>query len=179
MKKVNFILLLWLSFSATLLAQNPHSQSFDQIFEEMQRSMQRGIPNQKIDTIQIKPGQKQYFQMSPDSSSYFYFKVDTSFNGGSSMQQFFQFGNPFGDDQMGGGFGNFNDMFRQMEEMQRQLFGLPADPRSQPSPNTESTPDDGLLPEERIRQREEDEKLGKKPTTPAKTTKPKIKTTRI
>ena len=86
------------------------------------------------------------------------------------MQQFFQFGSPFGDDQMGGGFGNFNDMFRQMEEMQRQLFGLPADPRSHQNPNTESTPDDGLLPEERIRQREEDEKLGKKPTTPAKTT---------
>jgi hypothetical protein len=36
-----------------------------------------------------------------------------------------------------------------------------------------------LLPEERIRQREEDEKLGKKPAAPAKTTKPKIKTTRI
>jgi hypothetical protein len=176
MKKTSFILLLWLSFAATLVAQNPHGKSFDQIFDEMERNMQRGIPNQKIDTIQIKPGQKQYFQMSPDSSSYFYFKVDTSFNGGSSMQQFFQFGNPFGNDQMDGGFGNFNDIFRQMEEMQRQLFGLPSNPQA---PNADHTPDDGLLPEERIRQREEDEKLGIKPTTPAKTTKPKIKTTRI
>lgn len=176
MKKTNFILILWLSFSATLVAQHPHGKSFDQIFEEMERSMQRGIPKQKTDTIQMKPGQKQYFQMSPDSSSYFYFKVDTSFNGGSSMQQFFQFGSPFGNDQMDSGFGNFNDMFRQIEEMQRQLFGLPSNPHA---PNADQTPDDGLLPEERIRQREEDEKLGKKPTTPAKTTKPKIKTTRI
>ena len=178
MKKTSF-LLFFLSFSAMLVAQNPHSKSFDQIFEEMQRSMQRGIPNQKTDTIQIKPGQNQYFQMSPDSSSYFYFKVDTSFNGGSSMQQFFQFGSPFGNDQMGGGFGDFNDMFRQMEEMQRQLFGLPAQPRSHQTPDTDNMLDDGLLPEERIRQREEDEKSGKKPAHPAEATKPKIKTTRI
>ncbi len=168
-----------LFLSVTALAQQP--KSFNDLFEEMERSMQRGMPQQRVDTIRLKPGQNQYFQISPDSSSYFYFKVDTTLNG-TSMQQFFRFGDsldPFGgsDPFGGGGFGNFNDIFRQMEEMQRQFFGFP------PSPSLPAKPqeDDGLLPEERIRQREEQATpgTGDKPAVPAKSAKPKIKTSRI
>ena len=170
-----------LLIAATAMAQKPQQKSFPDIFQDMERQMQRGIP-QQMDTIRLKPGQNEYFQYGPDSSSYFYFKVDTTF-GGHSMQQFFKLGDSFGDpfggsgmDPFGGsGFGNFEDMFRQMEEMQRQLLGLP--------PVTPAVPqeDDGLLPEERIRQREENPtgdapKPHPKPATPVK---PKIKTTRI
>ncbi len=165
------------------------------MFQDWDRQMQRGIPEQKGDTIHLKPGQQGYFQFSPDSSSYFYFKIDTSM--GNSLQQFFRFGDSFGapgdvppapfgndpffSDPFGGGMGNFNDIFKQMEEMQRHLFGIPpASAQQQPDE------DDGLLPEERIRMKEAEQQpalpsTGENPhAVPAKPkAKPKIKTTRI
>lgn len=183
MKSTILLCTTLLFLSVTALAQQP--KSFNDLFEEMERSMQRGIPQQRMDTIRLKPGQNQYFQISPDSSSYFYFKMDTTLNG-TSMQQFFRFGDslndPFGgsDPFGGGGFGNFNDIFRQMEEMQRQFFGFP------PSTTPPAAPqeDDGLLPEERIRLKEEQAMPGTgdkpaAPAPPAKPAKPKIKTSRI
>ncbi len=187
---------------AAVCAQNPSTpKSFGEIFQDWDRQMQRGLPQQpQGDTIRLKPGQQEYFQYGPDSSSYFYFKIDTSM--GNTMRQFFRFGDsfgapgttpssPFGNDPFsndpffadpfgGGGMGNFNDIFKQMEEMQRQLWGMPPATAQQPDE------DDGLLPEERIRLKEAEQQptlpnAGDNPhAVPAKPkAKPKIKTTRI
>ena len=172
MKKTRTVLFCLALLPLAAVAQSNNGQSLDQIFDQMNRQMQKGIPGG--DTIRLSPGKKEFYQISPDSSSYFYFKVDTSFSGGA-MPDFFHF-DPFGgsgQDSMGG-FGGFDRMFKQMEELQRQMWGIPPSGITQ-----EPEPDDGLLPEERIRLREEQEKTGVAPAAPKQPAKPKIKTTRI
>ena len=164
MKKVLFLLVFT---PIVAFAQEMPGTSFDQMFEQMRQQMLRGMPG--ADTIALAPGQ-QHFRMSPDSSSYFYFQIDTTFSGSSS--DFFQI-NPFGSSDPFGDLLNPGDMFRQMEEMQRLLWG------QAPSAEPEE-PNDGLLPEERLRLQESEMPPATAPlATPAKPAKPKIKTTRI
>ena len=177
MKKLRFVWICLAFLPLAVTAQNNSGQSLDQIFDQMHRQMLKGMPpGTKTDTIKLSPGQNQFFQMSPDSSSYFYFKVDTSFSGGA-MPDFFRF-DPFGSGPGGdslGDFWGFDRMFKQMEEMQRQLWGgTPGQPQ-------EPEPSDGLLPEERIRLREQQQAnpSAADPAQPKPQAKPKIKTSRI
>lgn len=176
MKKLRFVLICLAFLPLAAIAQTNGGQSLDQIFDQMHRQMLQGIPpGTKTDTIKLSPGQNQFFQMSPDSSSYFYFKVDTSFSGGA-MPDFFRF-DPFGSSPGGdslGDFWGFDRMFKQMEEMQRQLWGQGGITTPEPEPN------DGLLPEERIRLREQQANPSAfDPAQPKQPAKPKIKTSRI
>lgn len=161
-------------------------RDFDQMFEQMRRQMLGSPGGMPADSLWTqRGGQRQFFQMSPDSSSYFYFHVDTSF-GGNGSSQFFNF--RFGGPQNGtSGSPEIERMFQQMEEMQRQLWG--GSPRLQPRGAEPEESEDGLLPEERIRQQEEHSKAQSgsnnpagTPTTPpapALAPKPKIRTTRV
>lgn len=176
MKNLRFVLICLAFLPLAAIAQN-NGQSLDQIFDQMHQQMLKGLPpGAKTDTIKLSPGQNQFFQISPDSSSYFYFKVDTSFSGGA-MPDFFRM-DPFGS-QGGdalGDFWGFDRMFKQMEEMQRQLWGQGDMSTPEPEPN------DGLLPEERIRLREEQQQTNPPaadPAQPKQPAKPKIKTSRI
>jgi hypothetical protein len=194
------LILMFAAFGATFAQDQGVPKSLNEVFKSWDLQMQRGIPQQQGDTVRLKPGQNEYFHYSPDSSSYFYMKIDTSM--GNNMRQFFRFGdglgdqpngtapldsdpffsNPFFSDPFGnggGGMGGFEDIFKQMEEMQRQFFGLP--PAATPTQLEQEN--DGLLPEERLRLEEEqkkaqpDKKIAPHPA-PAKP-KSKIKTTRI
>jgi hypothetical protein len=173
MKQKQIVIFCLALLPLAVVAQNNNGQSLDQIFNQMQREMQKGIPG-KADTIRLSPGKNEFYRISPDSSSYFYFKMDTSFSQ-SVMPRFFHF-DPFGDSGQDpkGSLGGFDQLFKQMEDLQRQMFGMPPSGITQ-----EPEPNDGLLPEERIRLREEQEKSGVAPAAPKPPAKPKIKTTRI
>lgn len=169
MKQFSIVLILWVTGINGLAAQDPAQPlSFDDLFGQFRRGMTFDT------TITLSPGSRQFFHIGPDSSSYFYFRSDTSFSGGA-MPDFFGMDlfdsiSPFGEKD---GNDPFDQMFRQMEEMQRRLWGTP--PGRVPSaPETEQGEEDGLLPEERIRQREQHPA-----PPPAKPQKEKIKTIRI
>lgn len=177
MKHTIVTLFLCTLAAMTVMAQkSTPAPSFGDLFDQMHRQMLRGM---QIDTtITLSPGKQEFFQMGPDSSSYFYFKIDTSFSGGQAMPDIFGT-SPFGQnfDPFGGsdGFGDFDRMFQQMEEMQRRMWGAP--PSNVPQQEPEIS-EDGLLPEERIRQREEGAPNQPAPK-PAAPVKPKVKTIRI
>jgi len=176
MKNARYVLFCLALLPLAVGAQTNRGQSLDQIFDQMHREMLKGMPGGKVDTIRLSPGTSQFFQMSPDSSSYFYFKVDTSFGGGAMPDLFRMdpFGSKNGNDSLGD-FWGFDQMFKQMEDMQRQFFGMPPGTPAMPE-----EPNDGLLPEERLRLKEEQAQPGAAaPTPPAAPAKPKIKTTRI
>ena len=156
-------------------AQNsdPMFDQMQQMIQRLQEQMRRGMP---VDTS-FQGGHLQY---SPDSSSYFYYHIDTSFNGiGGS--QFFQFGDP--------GPGGMPDMNSLMQQFFNMPFGqqfdqpgqgdFPADDGGQQGSN-----EDELLPEERLRLQEEhpdqkqpghEKKAEPRPEKSAKSTVKKIR----
>jgi hypothetical protein len=178
----SFLILLALSLSATAQNNDPF-RDLNQAFEQMRQQMLRGLPDMQPDTQQHKGGSSDFFQFSPDSSTYFYYKIDTSFGGGSGSTHFFQF-SPFGgqsNPQSNSTMPSIEDMMRQMEAMQRQFF---SDPWGSPRSMEPTEPEDGLLPEERLRLEEEQRKNPSNGNTPQLNApvakpKPKIKTTRI
>lgn len=117
------------------------------------------------------------FYYSPDSSSSFFYHIDTSFNG-IGESHFFQF-SPFGNLQPGS-TPDMDSLFEQFFNRpnpfdQRQGYGdFPAD-------DGNKTPgDDNLLPEERLRLQEENPDAKTKPAPPAeKPAKSTVKTIRI
>lgn len=164
-------LFLGILLPAGLQAQtnDPSFDRFEQLMRRMEEQMRRGMP---FDTT-FDSG---HLQISPDSNSFFYFHVDTSFNGmGNGFFDFSPFG---GSDQMG-----FPDMGRLFDQFfngmdpfspRRNYGDLPADDGLQPDGA------DGLLPEERLRQQEENSKQHGKPAPkPDKATKSTVKTIRI
>ena len=173
-KKTLPALLLALPFLACTQTQpaDPMADQFDQLFRRMQEQMRRGMD---FDTT-LQGGE---WHVSPDSTSYFYFHVDTSFNGlgGADFFQFSPFGSPGRD-----GFFDMDSIFEQFFNRMERLTprqgqsDFPAD-----DGNTKPSEDE-LLPEERLRLQEEQ----KAPqTTPApekpkqKTEQSKVKTIRI
>lgn len=166
-------LLLALPFLACTQSKqvDPMTDRFEQLLSRMQEQMRRGMP---FDTT-FSNGQLQF---SPDSSSYFYFHVDTSFGdfGGSDFFQFPPLGAP--------GQSGFPDMDRLFE----QFFNRMSPFNAPPGYHQDAPADDGdaghaeddLLPEERLRIQEEQRKQGANPAPqPVKPEKPKVKTIRI
>ncbi len=149
---------LLLSVNCAAQTQDPAFERLDQMMQRMQEQMRRSM---QFDSS-FGRGQ---MQISPDSNSFFYFHVDTSFNGTGS--EFFDF-SPFGSPDMQDFFG--------MDPLFKQFFGPQHGPGEFPSDDGQSLEEDGLLPEERLRLQEEKEKNGEK-TAPA--AKPKVKTIRI
>jgi hypothetical protein len=110
-------------------SQTPKNDPFDDMLNRMNQQMERGIPQPDGDSLKPdKDGAYHYF--SPDSSTHYYFRIDTS---GNSMSRSFRFqfgpgGMGFSEEpqqpNMGGDpFQHMEEMMRQMEEMQRQFFG--------------------------------------------------------
>jgi len=173
-KKTLTALLLALPFLACTQTQptDPMSGRFEQLLRRMDEQMRRGMP---FDTT-FGGGQ---LQISPDSSSYFYFHVDTSF-GNFDGSDFFQF-SPFGTPGPGG--------FFDMDSLFEQFFnGMdPLTPRRGQDYNDFPADDgdaehaeDELLPEERLRlQQEQPEKSADPAPQPVKPEKSKVKTIRI
>jgi len=140
---------------------DPVFDRFEQLMRRMDEQMRRGMP---FDST-FEGGQLQF---SPDSNSYFYYRIDTSFNGmGNEFFDFSPFGNPGQD-----GFMDFDRLLDQF------FNGVPPqdlrrDPNDFPSDDGQAPDNDGLLPEERLRRQEGNEKPAAKPE------KPKVKTIRI
>lgn len=166
-----FALVLLLPTLGAAQINDPVFEQMEQMMRRFQEQMRRGMA---FDTS-FQGGQLQY---SPDSSSYFYYHIDTSFNGiGGS--HFFQF-SPFGESLEGG--------FPDMDSLFQQFFGRMAPPGRQqdygsdfPADDGQQEPaDDGLLPEERLRRQEEHPDAPKAaPAKPEKPAKSSVKTIRI
>jgi len=167
MIKQLLIVFVFIGVSQMLWAQQ---SPFGQTFDQMHRMMLKGMFGDT--TIALRPGESQRFQMGPDSSSFFYFRMDTTFQGGS-MSDFFKM-DPFNDrleDSTTDDFWGFGRIMREMQEMQRQMLGIP--PQVAPDSGEEE-----VLPEERIRQREEGAGKPTSPPVPAPRSS-KLKTIRI
>lgn len=149
---------------------DPMFDRLEQMMLRMQEQMQQGMA---FDTT-FEGGRMQF---SPDSSSFFYFRMDTSFNNLGS--DFFNLDiSPLQDrgqldmfnlDQLMERFFNGADPF-----MPRQDYGdMPAD-----DGQNNGTGED-LLPEERLRLQEEQGQTGKTPQPEKKPARSKVKTIRI
>lgn len=166
-------LLFFLVFMELSFVSAAQQSPFGQTFEQMHRMMLKGMFGDT--TIALRPGESHRFQMGPDSSSFFYYRMDTTFQGGA-MHDFFKM-DPFSNQLQEGDtddFWGFGRMMREMQEMQRQMLGL--SPQQAPDSGEEE-----ILPEERIRKREEGSEKPAKPSTPSTPTPAptKIKTIRI
>lgn len=121
------------------------------------RKEQHSLRELLKDTSKLGNG---FLRVLPDSSGFFYFRVDTSLGGlRSEMRQFFRFG-PMEEDFL------FPPEFRAFDQMFERFFrGMPRQPGLQPWPDFPA--DDGgsnslddLFPEERLRMREAPEESG-------------------
>jgi len=155
---------LLLPMLASAQTEMPLLDRLDQWMREMDGQMRRAMP---LDSL-FSGGR---LQISPDSNSFFYFRVDTSFDGTSKgLFDLSPFGHFDRDDFFGGGFPDLESLFDRFfdtspaERRPRQHPDFPADDGSLP-------PTDDLLPEERLREQEE--------RTPAPKKEPKTKTIRI
>ncbi len=156
-KKIIVALLAGVCLPTLISAQTGDSplDRFEQLKRRMDEQMRRIMP--PADSTFSKGGQ---LHVSPDSSSFFYFHVDTTLDGSSS--QFFDFRSfglpqgegPSGLDQM------FERFFRGMDPFDNRLENRGD---SGPRDDGNAPPaDDELLPEERLRQKE-----GQSPAAPA------------
>ncbi len=156
---------------ALVAAQSEQSplDRFEQLKRRMDEQMRRIMP--PADSTVNKGGQ---LHVSPDSSSFFYFHADTTFDGsGSQFFDFRSFGLPEGSgpsglDQI------FERFFQGMDPFDRLNNRGETGPRDD---GNAPPADDDLLPEERLRQQE-----GQAPP-PGSAPKPKdsskVKTIRI
>lgn len=129
-------------------------------FRDMQDIMDRMQRWQQ----QLQDGQwGQRFGSPNGDSTFFYFRIDTTFSSDGGLR-----GSPFGDEGFGGSFFfDGNSLFQRFFEGApfEGFFDFPQMPHGRPeSPETE----DGLLPEERLRQQERPVK----PSTPKKSPPP-------
>jgi len=142
---------------------------FEQLKRRMDDQMRRIMP--PADSTFNKGGQ---LHVSPDSSSFFYFHVDTTLDGSSShFFDFRSFGFPEGDspsdlNQL------FERFFQGMDPFDNRLENREG---STPRDDGHAPPsDDELLPEERLRQQEGQTPA---PTAPRPKESSKVKTIRI
>jgi hypothetical protein len=166
-KKTQLSLLFGLLLPLFSVAQTeePLFDRLDQWMRRMDDQMRRAMP---FDSL-FNGGR---LQVSPDSNTFFYFRIDTSFGG--NQREFFDF-SPFEnfnyEEFFGNKFPGFDNLF---DNLFSNPFSRP-NPRDRPDfpadDGNQSPDDDNLLPEERLRQQEE--------KTPAKKPEPKVKTIRI
>jgi hypothetical protein len=173
---VTLLALFAFIFCQKTAAQTQPSSPLEELQQrmlEMQRQMMEQFKNSPFNDLRFDV---------PQWDTTFFFRFDTAFEGGN-ISQFFRFP-PFGDDSTNQdgflGFDRFFDQFfdldGQFEQPDSGIQDFPADDGA--APPTE----DGLLPEERLRQQEEDKKSEKKqpeaqPAAPKPD--PKVKTIRI
>lgn len=138
-------------------------------FEKMQREMMEA---QKQMMKEIEKGfSMRNFNFEGDSTGFF-FHFDTTFSGGGHASDFFRL-SPFGSDSTSE-FGQIDDFFRQFFNMAEGFGRNGQSPEGSEYLDENGTED--LLPEEKLRLKEEAEK-GEKPA--AEKPKPTRKTTRI
>ncbi|MFN8301562.1 MAG: hypothetical protein U0U46_03650 [Saprospiraceae bacterium] len=175
MKKTTLLLIAL--FSASLaFAQQP--DPFGDALRRMDSQMRRGLP-----PADSSSGNTFYFSFPQQTDSTYFFRFDTTFSNGSGSfffqfspmpgqgsEQFSPMTDPFGLQQMMQQFFNFGMGF----DDPFMLQGMP------PADDGNRQSEDGLLPEERLRQ------SAPPPATPGKGAQPKpkskseeIKTTRI
>jgi hypothetical protein len=135
---------------------------------EMQRQMMEQLRNSPFDDPNFAV---------PQWDTTFQFRFDTTFEGGG-MSQFFRF-SPFGiDTTMRKDFLDFNKFFDGFFNLDGRYFQPDSDVQDFPQDDgLAPRNDDGLLPEERLRQEEEKEKTQEKQPTPKPD--PKVKVIRI
>lgn len=185
------IVLFVIFTSVGLMPVNSYAQNDP--FVEMQRRMAE-MQRRMMQSLQNNPfwGEMPGAQ-GRDSSDFFFrfdtsfsfkggrpFRIDTTLSDGSTLRLFF--GGDSTAQQFFRGFGHF---FGDMMDME-QDFGWQEGEKASPKDDGNHPPDDGLLPEERIRRKEqkqpEPSDPGNKPAKPAKPENAKkstIKTTRI
>jgi len=185
-----FFLLAFLAIPGVSHAQTDHFEEMQRQMMEMQRQMMKNLQNNPFfgDMLDMDKTGK-------DSSAFFFrmdtscrsrsFRLDTTFSNGSALKFFFG-----GDSTTQQFFQGFGHLFGDMMDM-GEGFGSEEDDQNNPPKDDGHRPsDDGLLPEERIRHREEQQQTGEtilgsgsgeKPKTGENPTvkKSKIKTTRI
>lgn len=140
-------------------------------FEEMGRQMNEAFERMRqLQERMMQQGFGNAFTMPDGDSSFFYFHIDTTFSGDGD----FHF-SPFGNDGMGGSFffGDPGDIFRDF--FNGSPFEQPFTRPSEPADDGNTPPDDGLLPEERLRNRENAPKQESQPKkTPSKKPDPNV-----
>lgn len=181
-KTVISALILFFAICHSAAAQNKQQQPFFEDFERQMLEMQQRL----MDQFRNSPFNDRGFA-NPQRDTTFQFRFDTTFEGGS-MSQFFRI-SPFGLDTLSrGDFSDFDRIFEQFEQFfnfdgqqtppDYDIRDFPEDDGANPAE------DDDMLPEERLRQQEEQprtqpDRKGQpaKPTAPKPD--PKIKTIRI
>ena len=172
-----FSLLIFISVCAPAAT----AQRTDPTFEELHRQMME-MQRQLMEELRQSPFNNLGFA-TPKGDSTFFFRFDTTFDGGS-VSQFFHFSPLHSDSTMRGNFFGFDDMFDQ--------FFNQRPPSSQPDngigdfpkdDGTQNRSEEDLLPEERLRQQENgtDKPAPKqvKPKAAEPKPDPKVKTIRI
>lgn len=147
-------------------------EQMERQFEEMQRRMMEQFKNGSAFDL-FKP-----FSLDSTGNSFFRWDTTITLDGGSGSSHFFQFGFPDGADSTGGNpqsfFKHFFDFGQQGEQQGESPEGSEF--------LDENGSEDGLLPEEKLRQQESDEPQPaekKEKTAPADKPKTKRKTVRI
>ncbi len=177
MKHTTFLFSLCLLLAGTALGQTKKEPSFQDIHQQM-LEMQRRMMQQ---FQQMSPGMNGFSMPEFSWDTTFSFRFDTLIEGNGMSSRFFF--SPFGSDStFMRGFGDFDSFFDRASPFGRG-FQWTFPPNFDPPGNGENSaievPDDGLLPEERLRlQENKDGKPAEKKAEPIPKN-PKIKTIRI
>lgn len=177
MKQTTFLFLFCCLLAGSALGQTKKEPSMQDIHQQM-LEMQRQLMQQ---FQQMSPGGNGFAMPEFQWDTTFSFSFDTLIGGNGMRSQFFF--SPFGQDTaFMRGFGDLDSMF-DSENLFGDGFQWTFPPGFGKHENDENSaidaPDDGLLPEERLRQQENmDAKPHEKQAAPA-SKNPKIKTIRI
>lgn len=171
-----------LLFFSIVFCEKTTAQTQPRSFEELHNRMLE-MQRRMMEQFRNSPFNDPNFAV-PQWDTTFQFRFDTTFEGGNWSQQFFHF-SPFGSDSTArGGFFGFDRFFDQFfnpgRELERPDYGIGE--QEFPKDDGNAQPDDGLLPEERLRKQEEESKAAKKQPAPKAAEPkpdPKIKTIRI
>ncbi len=173
-----FLLLIFVS----VCTHTASAQRNDPTFEELHRQMME-MQRQMMEELRQSPFNNLGFA-TPKGDSTFFFRFDTTFDGGS-ISQFFHFSPLHSDSTMRGNFFGFDDMFDQFFHQQRPPsdqpdYGIGDFPKDD---GAENKSEDDLLPEERLRQQENGKEQPApkqaRPKSAEPRPDPKVKTIRI
>lgn len=177
--RTSFVIISLLFFSL-FFCEKSSAQTQSPSLDDLQRQMLE-MQRQLMEQLRNSPFNDPNFAV-PQWDTTFFFRLDTTFEGGS-MSQFFRF-SPFGNDTtMSKGFFDFDKFFDGFFNLDGRYF--------QPDHDTQDFPqddglapqnEDGLLPEERLRQEGEKGKTEEKQPAPKPAEPkpdPKVKVIRI
>jgi hypothetical protein len=182
MKKTGFLFILMLA-TAVVQGQNRRNDNLPSL-EEMQRRMME-LQREMFREFRDSPF-REFFNL-PDSSgrdSDQSYELDTTFSDGSRMYFRRFFGPMMENDSIDGAddfFRGFGRMFEELDNLNGEEPGIRRFDRSLPKDDGNTEPEDGLLPEERLREEKRSPATpGKdKPAAAPEKKKSKIKTERI